>query len=159
MEAGGGAHALRAALTRPLARAWGAAGSAWKKHPFALKTASAALGFAGGDALTQSAMRRPGEAYDWPRTAAMGAVGLGAAGPLGYAFLGWMEGAVLPSAPASGAAVATKIVLDQVLGGILWQAAAIAISERYRGAAAAAVGLAPPPPPAAPKKAAPKRRA
>jgi hypothetical protein len=155
MEAGGGAHALRAALTRPLARAW-------KKHPFALKTASAALGFAGGDALTQSAMRRPGEAYDWPRTAAMGAAGLVAAGPLGYAFLGWMEGAVLPSAPASGAAVATKIVLDQVLGGILWQAAAIAISERYRGAAAAAVGLAPPPlttTTTTKKKAAPKRRA
>jgi hypothetical protein len=39
------------------------------------------------------------------------------------------------SPPRSRLAITTKVTLDQVLGGIMWQAALLAINEPYRNAA------------------------
>lgn len=68
----------------------------------------------------------------------MGTAGIVAAGPLGYLFIVWMEANVMPQTPTSRLAITTKVTLDQVLGGLLWQAALLSINESYR---AAAVGL------------------
>lgn len=40
-----------------------------------------------------------------------------------------------PPLLCSRLAITTKLTLDQVLGGLLWQAALLSISEQYRGAA------------------------
>ena len=65
----------------------------------------------------------------------MGTAGLCLAGPLGYGLIVWMEGHIMTSAPLSGLAITTKVTLDQIFGGILWQLALISINEPYRKAA------------------------
>lgn len=99
MNPGGGARASSSPLVQPLAKVVHAAVRTFQKHPFLVKTLSSGAGFAVGDSLTQMATRRAGEPYDWPRTAAMGAAGLGVAGPLGYLLIVWMEGHIMPHAP------------------------------------------------------------
>lgn len=99
MLPGGNVHAARFSFTRPLAQIWNAGVRTFQRHPLLVKTLSSGVGFAVGDSLTQLAIRREGEPYDWPRTAAMGAAGLGVAGPLGYLLIVWMEGSIMPSNP------------------------------------------------------------
>ena len=96
---GGSAHGVTVSLTRPLQRCWNAGVRTFQRHPFLVKTLSSGVGFAFGDALTQAAMRREQERYDWKRTVAMGAAGLCAAGPLGYGLIIWMEGNIMPGSP------------------------------------------------------------
>lgn len=107
----------------------------FQKHPFLVKSISSGIGFAVGDSLTQLATRREGEAYDWNRTLLMGGAGVAVAGPLGFLLIVWMEGHILPQSPTSRLAITSKVTLDQVLGGLLWQAALLSIHEPYRAAA------------------------
>lgn len=136
MIQGGNARAGRVSFTRPLVRAWHVGVRTFQKHPLLIKSVTSGIGFAAGDALTQFAMsRKVSQEYDWPRTIAMGTAGLCLAGPLGYGLIVWMEGNIMTSAPLSGLAITTKVTLDQVFGGILWQLALISINEPYRKAA------------------------
>ena len=98
----GGSHSLSLGgrLARPVRAAWGAASKSFQRHPLLLKTLSSACGFGFGDVLFQlGTTRRKGQPLDWRRSAAMGAAGLVAAGPLGYAFIVWMEGNIMTAAP------------------------------------------------------------
>lgn len=83
----------------------------------------------------QASLRRPEENINWNRSALMGGVGLTIAGPLGFAFIVWMQNHIMPQSPASRLAITTKITLDQVLGCIIWQAALLALDESYRQSA------------------------
>lgn len=139
-SAGGGARPLGlSSLTRPAQRALDAAGAAFQRHPFLIKTVSSAFGFAFGDVLfqlgtTARPKRRPVaadhppaaahpppnavaealQAVDWRRAGAMGGAGLVLAGPLGYALIMWMEGNLFTAAPhrwvGGGGGVATPPV-------------------------------------------------
>eukprot|EP00200_Dunaliella_tertiolecta_P004753 CAMPEP_0202354310 /NCGR_PEP_ID=MMETSP1126-20121109/9688_1 /ASSEMBLY_ACC=CAM_ASM_000457 /TAXON_ID=3047 /ORGANISM="Dunaliella tertiolecta, Strain CCMP1320" /LENGTH=184 /DNA_ID=CAMNT_0048946765 /DNA_START=24 /DNA_END=579 /DNA_ORIENTATION=+ len=105
-----------------------------KRHPLISKAIPTAVGFAFGDCLTQHLNKPRGEAYDFGRTAKMGALGAAFAGPIGLWFFRWMNANLLTQGPA-GLAMGVKLVLDQVLGCILWQAAFLSIHEPYREAA------------------------
>lgn len=98
---GGNIHAARFSLLKPFRQIVGFGVRTFQKHPFLVKTLSSGIGFAAGDSLTQLAIRREGEPYDWPRTVAMGTAGLAVAGPLGYLLIVWMEGNILPATPTS----------------------------------------------------------
>ena len=52
--------------------------------------------------------------YKFSRTAAMGAIGLAVAGPLGLGFLKWMDMVILPANPSAPITLAVKFTLDQV---------------------------------------------
>lgn len=56
--------------------------------------------------------QQPSEAYDWGRTAKMGALGAVIAGPVGLAFFRWMNTNILPHSPR--VAMGVKVLLDQV---------------------------------------------
>ena len=100
MQQGHPSLSLGGRLARPVARLWGAASSTFQKHPLLIKTVSSGFGFAFGDVLFQlGTTRRRGQAMDWRRAAAMGGAGLAVAGPLGYAFILWMEGNLMTAAP------------------------------------------------------------
>lgn len=132
---GAHAHAARFPLVQPFIKVFNLGVNTFQRHPFLVKTLTSGVGFAVGDSLTQLATRREGEPYDWPRTVAMGGAGVGIAGPLGFFLIVWMESNIMPTAPTSRLAMTTKLTLDQVLGGILWQAALLTINEPYRAAA------------------------
>jgi hypothetical protein len=83
----------------------------------------------------QASLKHPEENINWNRSAQMGAVGLTIAGPLGFAFILWMQNHIMPQSPASRLAITTKITLDQVLGCIVWQAALFALDRSYRQSA------------------------
>ncbi|KAF5835468.1 hypothetical protein DUNSADRAFT_7308 [Dunaliella salina] len=102
--------------------------------PLICKAIPTAVGFAFGDCLTQYLNKPREEAYDWSRTAKMGALGAAVAGPIGLWFFRWMNANLLTQGPA-GLAMGVKVLLDQVLGCILWQAAFLSIHEPYRMAA------------------------
>lgn len=122
----GGARPLGlSSLARPAQRALDAAGAAFQRHPFLIKTVSSAFGFAFGDVLFQlgttarprrrraaaadhppaaahpppNALVEALHAVDWRRAGAMGGAGLVLAGPLGYALIMWMEGNLFTAAP------------------------------------------------------------
>lgn len=99
MIQGGNVHAARVSFLQPFKHCFNLGVRTFQRHPFLVKTLSSGVGFAVGDSLTQLATRRKDEPYDWPRTTAMGAAGLLAAGPLGYLLIVWMEGNIMPSAP------------------------------------------------------------
>jgi hypothetical protein len=99
MNPGGNARASSFPLAAPLAKVVNAGVRTFQKHPLLIKSLSSGIGFAVGDSFTQLATRRAGEHYDWPRTAVMGAAGLGVAGPLGYLLIVWMEGHIMPHSP------------------------------------------------------------
>ena len=123
---GGGARPLGlGGLVRPAQRALDAAGAAFQRHPFLIKTVTSGIGFAFGDVLfqlgtTARPRRRPAaaaagqpaaprpapsvvaealRAVDWRRAGAMGAAGLAVGGPLGYALIVWMERNLFTAAP------------------------------------------------------------
>lgn len=92
-------HAARFSFTRPIQQCWNFGVTTFQRHPFLVKSLSSGIGFAVGDSLTQLATRRSDEPYNWPRTAAMGTAGLAVAGPLGFLFIIWMEGHIMPQTP------------------------------------------------------------
>ena len=96
---GGHAYAAGFPLVQPFVKAINLGVRTFQKHPFLVKTLTSGVGFAVGDSLTQLATRREGEPYDWPRTAAMGAAGVGVAGPLGFLLIVWMESNIMPATP------------------------------------------------------------
>eukprot|EP00887_Chlorella_sp_A99_P005519 scaffold1.g5519.t1 len=132
------AFSLTHSVVRPVRRAWNAASAAFAEHPFLIKTVTSAGGFAFGDMLMQlgSAPRRTPlrQRVDAARTGKMGAAGLVAAGPVGYAFILLME---LVNPSHSKLALATKVTLDQVLGFVIWHASLAAIHAPHREALAA----------------------
>ena len=96
----GSSGIARLPLIAPFIKTWNFGVGTFQKHPFLVKTVTSGIGFAVGDSFTQLAIRREGEPYDWPRTLAMGAAGLTVAGPIGYLFIIWMEGNIMPTAAA-----------------------------------------------------------
>ena len=99
MIPGGNVRATSLSITQPFRQCWNFGLRTFQRHPLLVKTVCSGLGFAVGDSLTQLAIRREGEPYDWPRTAAMGAAGGVVAGPVGYLLIVWMESNILPNAP------------------------------------------------------------
>lgn len=107
-----------------------------QKRPLIAKSLPTAVGFAFGDFLTQTLNQDKQRvfSYDYGRTVKMGTIGLVMAGPVGLAFLRWMETWVMPATPYSVAALSIKFTLDQVLGCAIWQAALLSIHKPYRQA-------------------------
>jgi hypothetical protein len=107
-----------------------------RRRPALAKAAATAVGFAGGDVLTQRLNRRlpdGGErAYDLAKTAAMLAVGAALAGPAGLALCRLCDAAAAPSAVAGAGLATGKFVADQLVGCAIWQAAYCAICPWYR---------------------------
>lgn len=99
-----------------------------KSHPLVAKSVPTAIGFCFGDVLTQYGQRHGKRSWlDLKKTAGMLVIGAAIAGPLGLGIL------QLPgSSPTS---VGLKILADQVVGCIIWQAAYLQISPEYRTAA------------------------
>lgn len=113
LGAGGGGGG---GLARPAQRLATAASTAFQRHPLLIKTVASGVGFAFGDLLFQlgsaaaaRARAKPAppspplgaqlRGLDWRRAGLMGAAGLAVAGPVGYAFILWMEGNIMTSAP------------------------------------------------------------
>jgi len=96
----GSSGITRFPLVAPLVKTWNVGVGTFQKHPLLVKTVTSGIGFAVGDSFSQLAIRRDKEPYDWPRTIAMGAAGLTVAGPIGYLFIIWMEGNILPTTAA-----------------------------------------------------------
>lgn len=107
-----------------------------QRHPFAAKTVTSAIGFAFGDFLTQLGTRPKGKLsvcrYDYVRTTKMAAAGALIAGPVGLWWLQWLGSVIQPNQAKSKAALTTMVVLDQVLGCAIWQAAMCSIDQGYR---------------------------
>lgn len=108
-----------------------------QRHPFAAKTITSAIGFGFGDFLTQLSTRPKGQpltarTYDYARTGKMAAVGLLLAGPIGLRFLQFLDKTIQPNQVKSKGALTAMVVLDQVLGCAIWQAALISIDQGYR---------------------------
>lgn len=99
MFQGGGHSSLRLSITQPIRNVANVGIQVFQRHPFLVKTLSSGVGFAFGDGITQLLTRRDQDPYDWQRTIKMGASGLAIAGPLGYLFIIWMEGNVMPNSP------------------------------------------------------------
>lgn len=94
-----------------------------QRQPLISKAVPTAFGFAFGDCLTQY-MNRPKDkpfTYDYVRGAGMATLGAGVAGPIGLAFLRFLDGKVALGSPLL--TNSATFVLDQALGCLLWQAA------------------------------------
>jgi hypothetical protein len=106
-----------------------------RRRPALAKVAATAVGFAGGDVLTQHFNRRLADgserAHDFAKTAAMLAVGAALAGPAGLLLCRLCDAAAAPAAAGAGLATG-KFVADQVVGCAIWQAAYCAICPWYR---------------------------
>lgn len=122
-------HSLMLA-SRPLQRLFVRVSRFMQRRPLLSKALPTAGGFAFGDLLTQHFNQPPGRTmadnYDPKRTLAMAAVGAVLAGPLGLAFLRWLD-VVSPAATP----LAAKLALEQVLGCAIWQAAYCVVHPPY----------------------------
>jgi len=130
----GGAAASAAGRARAL-RAVARGRQLIRRRPGLAKVAATAVGFAGGDVLTQRLNRRLADgserAHDYAKTAAMLAVGAALAGPAGLLIFRLCDAAAAPAA-AGAALAAGKFAADQVVGCAIWQAAYCAICPWYR---------------------------
>lgn len=107
-----------------------------QRQPLISKAVPTAIGFAFGDCLTQY-MNRPQEQpfqYDYIRGASMAGLGATVAGPIGLAFVRYLDGRVALGSPLL--TNSATFVLDQALGCLLWQAAFLVVSGKQRQAVA-----------------------
>lgn len=144
---GGGGHgasssALGAAGRATALRAVARGRHFLRRRPALAKVAATAVGFAGGDVLTQRFNRRLADgserAHDFAKTAAMLAVGAALAGPAGLLLCRLCDAAAAPAAAGAGLATG-KFVADQLVGCAIWQAAYCAICPWYRDIVVGAV--------------------
>ncbi|GAX73945.1 hypothetical protein CEUSTIGMA_g1395.t1 [Chlamydomonas eustigma] len=104
-----------------------AKGIQWiKSNPLVAKAVPTAFGFAFGDILTQAAQQRASGSFslDMKKTMVMLIIGATVAGPMGLAIL------QLPGDQPS--LIGLKLLADQVVGCIIWQATYICISSEYK---------------------------
>lgn len=99
-----------------------------KAHPLIAKSVPTAIGFCFGDVLTQYGQRKNKEHwYDATKTIGMLTVGATVAGPIGLGIL------MLPG--SSPAMIGLKVVVSEVVGCLIWQAAYLNINSEYRASA------------------------
>ncbi|KAL6761778.1 hypothetical protein V8C86DRAFT_2527944 [Haematococcus lacustris] len=101
------------------------------RAPLVAKAIPTGIGFVFGDVLTQHFHNSPGEQHDIRRSMAMLGVGALVAAPLGLGLFRTM----FPASATSSGPWAKYVLLDQVLGCIIWQVAYMAIHPPYRAAA------------------------
>ncbi|PRW61349.1 hexose phosphate transport isoform A [Chlorella sorokiniana] len=110
------AGTLSRALVRPAGSAWRTYIKSLERSPRATKSCTSVIAALAGDALAQYISNSGKERwdYDWARTARL-AVFNAFMGVLGHEYYLRLDGKVMPHAPTSPPAIASKLVIDQFM--------------------------------------------
>jgi protein Mpv17 len=110
------AGTLSRALVRPAGSAWRTYIKSLERSPRATKSCTSVIAALAGDALAQYISNSGKERwdYDWARTARL-AVFNAFMGVLGHEYYLRLDGKVMPNAPTSPPAIASKLVIDQFM--------------------------------------------